>query len=63
MDLSMSIAAMSMSMANERLQMNVGLAMAKKTMELGEETMEGLTQMLEAADQALPTGHIIDVKA
>jgi len=57
------IAAMSMSLASSQLQMNVGLAVAKKTMETAETTAEGLLQMIEVADQAMPTGNIIDVKA
>ncbi len=63
MDLSMDIAAMSMSLASSQLQMNIGLAMAKKTMETGEEMAEGLYQMMDAAAQTVSNGHIIDVKA
>lgn len=63
MDLSMSIAAMSMSIASSQQQMNIGLAMVKKTMESSEETAEGLYQMMDAAAQTVSNGHIIDVKA
>lgn len=59
----MDIAAMSMDMSSMRLQMDVGIAVAKKAMESSEINAAGLYKMIEAAQQQLPSEHLIDVKA
>lgn len=59
----MDIAAMSMSLATNRLQMDVSTSVVKKAMESAEINAEGLVQMLEAAQQTLPSENIIDVRA
>ncbi len=63
MDMDIDIAAMSMSLASNQLQRNVGMAVVKKAMETNEVAVEGLYKMIEEVDQAMPTGNIIDVKA
>ncbi len=63
MDMDIDIAAMSMSLASNQLQRNVGMAVVKKAMETSEVAVEGLYKMIEEVDQAMPTGNIIDVKA
>ena len=63
MDISMDIAAMSMNLATSQLQRNLGLAVVKKAMETSELAAQELYQMIEKADQALPSEHLISVKA
>lgn len=63
MDMDIDIAAMSMSLASNQLQRNVGMAVVKKAMETNEVAVEGLYKMIEEVGQAMPTGNIIDVKA
>lgn len=59
MDISDSIAMASMAMSAEKLQMNVGISMAKKAMETQETAAEELLDMLPTPG----LGDIIDVRA
>lgn len=59
----MDIAAMSMSLANSRLMMDVSTSVAKKAMESAEVSAEGINKMLEAVEHMMPSEHIIDVRA
>lgn len=60
----MDIAAMSMSLANSRLMMDVSTAVTKKAMESAEISADGINKMLEAVEQQGAVGeHIIDVRA
>lgn len=58
----MDIAAMSMSLSSSKLQMQAGLAVTKKAMDVQEVVAGNMIDMLE---QAAPpqSEHIIDVKA
>ena len=51
MDMDIDIAAMSMSLASNQLQRNVGMAVVKKAMETSEVAVEGLYKMIEEVDQ------------
>lgn len=60
----MDIAALSMDLSSARVQMNAGIAVARKAMDQQEVQAEGLIDMMEgAAAQLPPSDHIIDVKA
>ena len=60
----MDIAAMSMSLANSRLAMNVSTSVAKKAMESAKISADGIDKMLEAVEQMMPSSdHILDVRA
>lgn len=63
----MDIAAMSMELSAARLQQNVGICVAKKTMEAQEMQAAGLMEMVDAADAArIPAdgvGQYVDVTA
>ncbi|MEG2143962.1 MAG: putative motility protein [Oscillospiraceae bacterium] len=54
----MDIAAMSVNMASAQLLQSVGLAMAKKTMDMAQQQGAALQQMM-----APPSNHILDVRA
>lgn len=53
-----SIAAMSMDMSAAKLQLNVGVSMAKKVMDVQETQAAGLLQMLDAAGSSIPAGEV-----
>lgn len=60
----MDIAAMSMSLANSRLQMEIGTSIAKKVMDSAEINAEGLNKMIESLEEITPSSDcIIDVRA
>lgn len=59
----MDVAATSMSLASLKLGLKVGASVTKKAMESAEVNMEGITEMLEAVDQMIPSDSIIDVRA
>ncbi len=59
----MDVAATSMSLASLKLGLEVGASVTKKAMESAEVNMEGITEMLEAVDQMIPSDSIIDVRA
>lgn len=59
----MDIAAMSMNLASIRFEMAASTSIAKKAMETVEVSAEGLDKMLEAVEQMMPSGNIIDVRA
>lgn len=59
----MDIAAMSMSLADFKLGMQVGTSVSKKVMESAEVNAEVITEMLDAINQMVPSENIIDVRA
>lgn len=59
----MDIAAMSMSLSSAKLQMGVGVSIAKKTMDQQEVAAAGLMKMIEASIPQIPQEqHMLDVK-
>lgn len=59
----MDIAAMSMSLADFKLDMQVSTSVSKKVMDSAEVNAEVITKMLDAIDQMVPSENIIDVRA
>lgn len=56
----MDIAAISMSLSSTKLQMGVGLSVAKKAMDQQQATADGLMKLIEVS---IPQeAHIIDLK-
>ncbi|MGN0587140.1 MAG: YjfB family protein [Oscillospiraceae bacterium] len=66
MDLSTSIAQLSMSMQRTQLQQNIGTGLLKKTMDVNSELVQGTLEMLNAAPAAAfpgDIGAVFDVRA
>lgn len=59
----MDIPAMSMGLAQTKLNYNVGIAMTKKVMDNQEVMAAGLLQMMEQADVQPSSDHILDIRA
>lgn len=59
----MEIAAMSMSLAMNKLQDGLAVGMLKKTMESSEQTMEAITDMLDSIPSPDGRGHVMDIRA
>lgn len=58
MDLSTSIAQLSMTMQGTQLQQNIGTSLLKKTMDVSSELAQGTLEMLNAAPAAAFPGDI-----
>lgn len=64
MDLSTSLANMSMSMSNAKLQQGISTAMAKKAMDTSTDMAQGVIEMMDAIPKFTGAkGSILDVRA
>lgn len=58
----MDIAAMSISMAQARVQQQASLSITKKAMDMSEIQMQGIIEMMQTVSPDSP-GQVLDVKA
>lgn len=57
-----SIAALSMSMAMANMQNSVSIGMMKKTMEASQQSMQAITDMMDAMPSPDGKGTLLDVR-
>lgn len=63
MDITMSIAAMSMNMSNYQAVTNINLSLMGKVLDTAEVQGQAIEEMLSSVDMAMPSQNLLDVYA